>query len=391
MNIILLRNIKHFIKDCLGTICFTFFRLFKIKSNRIVFSNYWGLNGYTDSLKYIAEELLKQNSSIQIIWLLKNMNMELPETIIKVKYNTLKAFFYLSTASVWVDSQRKSVFMKKRKGQFYIQTWHGSLGFKQIELDCVNSYDNKKYYLKSRKHDTNMIDLFLSGNYWFNDTIRRAFNYKGEILTEGTPRNDILIKNNDTLLKKKIINSLGLSKYDKIILYAPTFRKDEKDMSPYLSDTKNFISLLNKQLNQNCCLLIRLHPRLFVLANTINYSDNVINVSKYSDIQELLLISDYLITDYSSCIFDFALQYKPGFIYATDLEAFKNDRNFYFNIESSPFPISRNENELINNIVNFDIQNYKKELDKFFKSVNLNETGNSSEKVAKIILKKINN
>ncbi len=389
MNIILLRNIKHFIKDCLGTICFTFFRLFKIKSNRIVFSNYWGLNGYTDSLKYIAEELLKQNSSIQIIWLLKNMNMELPETIKKVKYNTLKAFFYLSTASVWVDSQRKSVFMKKRKSQFYIQTWHGSIGFKKIELDCLNSYDNKKYYLKSRKHDTGLIDLFLSGNYWFNETIKRAFDYKGEILTEGTPRNDILVNNNDSSLKERIINSLGLSKYDKIILYAPTFRKDEKDMSPYLSNTEKFISELNKQFKQNCCLLIRLHPRMFILANKINYSENIINVSKYSDIQELLLISDYLITDYSSCIFDFALQYKPGLIYATDLEDFKNDRNFYFDIEDSPFPISRNESELITNLVNFDFSNYKTRLDEFFKSVKLNETGKASQKVAKIIMEKI--
>ena len=95
-----------------------------------------------------------------------------------------------------------------------------------------------------------------------------------------------------------------------------------------------------------------------------------------------------MVTDYSSCIFDFALQYKPGFIYATDLEEFRQDRNFYFDIENSPFPIAQTEDELISNIKSFDDKIYKMKLDEFFKSIGLKETGTASRKVAEIIIEK---
>ena len=388
--IFILRNIKHLIKDFIGTITYTFFCLFKINSKKIVFSNYWGHNGYTDSLKYISLELHKLDDSLELIWLAADNNLEFPSHIKKVKYNSFKGLFHLATSKVWVDNQRKPNFIHKRKGQYYIQTWHGSIGFKKIELDCLNSYDNKWYYLKSRKHDTAMIDLFLSGNNWFNQTIRRAFNYSKEILTLGTPRNDILITGPSKEHLDRISTQLGIAPSKKIMFYAPTFRKDETDMSHYLTDVDSFIKKLNQETNEEWVVAVRLHPRMLYLANTLNYSENVINASKYSDIQELLLISDILVTDYSSCIFDFALQYKPGFIYATDLEEFRNDRNFYFDIENSPFPIAKTEEELLSSIKNFNNDIYKNKLDDFFNSIELKETGTASRKVAEIIIEKTN-
>ena len=163
-----------------------------------------------------------------MIWLVDDLNLEFPSFIKKIKYNSLKGLFHLATSKVWIDNQRKSNFIYKRKRQFYIQTWHGSIGFKRIELDCLNSYNNKWYYLRSRKHDTSMIDLFLSGNTWFDQTIRRAFNYKKEILTLGTPRNDILVTGTSEENLKKIREKLGITTPKKIMFYAPTFRKDER-------------------------------------------------------------------------------------------------------------------------------------------------------------------
>ncbi|MCR4734993.1 MAG: CDP-glycerol glycerophosphotransferase family protein [Treponema sp.] len=386
--IFFIRNIKHLIKEFIGTIAYSFFCLFKINKKKIVFSNYWGHNGYTDSLKYIALELKKIDDSLEMIWLVADNNLEFPPFIKKIKYNSPKGLFHLATSKVWIDNQRKSNFIHKRKGQYYIQTWHGSLGFKKIELDCLDSYDNKWYYLRSRKHDTSMIDLFLSGNTWFDQTIRRAFNYKKEILTLGTPRNDILVTGTSKDNLEKIRGKLGITSQKKIMFYAPTFRKDETDMSHYLSHIDNFIQKLNSETNNEWIVAMRLHPRMLYLANNINYSENVINASKYSDIQELLLVSDILVTDYSSCIFDFAIQYKPGFIYATDLEEFRQDRNFYFDIENSPFPIAQTEEELISNIKTFDDKMYKMKLENFFNSIDLKETGTASRKVAEIIIEK---
>ena len=386
--IYLLRNIKHLIKDLIGTLVYSFFCLFKINSKKIVFSNYWGHNGYTDSLKYISLELRKLDNSLEMIWLVADNNLEFPSYIKKIKYNSFKGLFHLATSKVWVDNQRKSNFIHKRKGQYYIQTWHGSIGFKKIELDCLSSYDNKWYYLKSRKHDTAMIDLFLSGNKWFDQTIRRAFNYQKDILTVGTPRNDILVTETSKDTLDRIRTQLGITSNKKVMFYAPTFRKDETDMSHYLTNIDSFIEKLNKETNDEWIVAVRLHPRMLYLANTLNYSENVINASKYSDIQELLLVSDILVTDYSSCIFDFALQYKPGFIYATDLEEFRQDRNFYFDIENSPFPIAQTEDKLIAVIKTFDKEIYKKQLDNFFNTIELKETGTASKKVAEIIIEK---
>ncbi|MBO4533075.1 MAG: CDP-glycerol glycerophosphotransferase family protein [Treponema sp.] len=382
-------NIKHFLKDSLGTIAYSFMCLFKINPKKIVFSNYWGYNGYTDSLKYISLELKKLDSSLEMIWLVKNLDTEFPSYIKKIKFNSIKSFYHLATAKVWIDNQRKSYFVRKRKSQYYIQTWHGSIGFKRIELDCLDSYNNKRYYLKSRKHDTSMIDLFLSGNNWFDNTIRRAFDYKKEILTLGTPRNDILVSKNYDIDIQKIKTQIGIPINKKILFYAPTFRKDETDMSNYLSDIDNFRNKLSTEMKEDWIVLVRLHPRMMSLAKKIHYSENVINVSTYSDIQELLLLADILVTDYSSCIFDFALQYKPGFIFAKDLEDFRKDRNFYFDIENSPFLIAKTENELIYNIKNFNQSDYKTKLDNFFNSIGLKETGTASQRVAEIIKNKI--
>ena len=100
-----------------------------------------------------------------------------------------------------------------------------------------------------------------------------------------------------------------------------------------------------------------------------------------------MLISDALITDYSSLMFDYGYLNRPILIYAPDIEKYNDDRGFMFNLYDLPFSISKNNNSLCNNILNFNNKEYLQKLSNFYKKVGLCETGKSSKKVAEIIMK----
>ena len=114
------------------------FRLLPVKKGRIVAENFFG-KGYGDNPKYIYDELLI-NPELELVWLIKkNTDTEFPVGVNVVKRGTLKELYYLATAQVWIDNSRKHYGIRKRKGQMYIQTWHGGIALKKIEKDVENS------------------------------------------------------------------------------------------------------------------------------------------------------------------------------------------------------------------------------------------------------------
>ena len=116
-------------------ITFQFIAVLPIKKNKIVFDNFGG-RGYGCDPKYIAQELLKRKESLDLVWLTQNMETDLPKGIRPVKYGSLKAMYELATASIWIDNIKNAVRVPKKKKQFYIQTWHSSLGLKGNEQDA---------------------------------------------------------------------------------------------------------------------------------------------------------------------------------------------------------------------------------------------------------------
>ena len=132
--------------------------------------------------------------------------------------------------------------------------------------------------------------------------------------------------------------------------------------------------------------LVRLHPNFSRFSKMLNLPANVIDVTNYSDMQELLLVSDACITDYSSCIFEFSIDGKPGFIYAPDFDAFKQDRDVYYEITDTPFPVSTSLEGLNDSIIKFDENTYAARHKEFYSSfIRLYKCDNSAEKVADII------
>lgn len=101
--------------------------------------------------------------------------------------------------------------------------------------------------------------------------------------------------------------------------------------------------------------------------------------------QELIAITDIAVTDYSSWIYDFMLLRKPGFIFATDIDKYNTERGFCYPLETTPFPIARNNDELISNILDFSETVYLEKLEQFLQDKGCIEDGHASERVVELI------
>ena len=356
---------------------------FPIQRKKIVFQNFGG-KGYGDNPKYIAEEFIKQKLDYQLIWLVRDMSLEFPKEIKKVKYGSLRAYFELATAKIWIDNIRNGLRTKKKKKQFYIQTWHGSIPLKKIEKSAEDLLD--KRYVKKAKKDGKITNLMLSNSKWATELYQNDFWYSGPILEAGVPREDVLVGNVEAY-KKKVLDFFSIQNNPNIILYAPTFRQ-ERNMENFTFDYEAVVQELEKKLNDNYILLVRLHPNDVMLYKNIKETDKVKNASAYPDMQELLLASNILITDYSSTMFEFSILNKTVFLFARDLDAYlKTEREMYFNIVELPFPIAQNEEELFHNIREFDLKDYKARVDGLLDKLGYFPMGSSSQAVVEYIKK----
>lgn len=356
------------------------FQIFPIK-NKVMVVNHYG-NGYGDNAKYIVEKLLQKN--IEVIWVVKNKNIELPMGVKKVKIGTFRYFYEIFTSKIWIDNCRKPYFIKKRSVQYYIQTWHGAPALKRIEKDVEEALS--EIYVKNAKQDSKNIDVMISNSKWMTELYRSSFWYQGEILEIGSPRNDIFFEKKLNY-REKIDNRYG-SKDRMIVLYAPTFRKT-LTLKHYNLNYDVLSEIFKKKFNKEVIFFIRLHPNISNKSKEIENKDNVINVSDFEDLQELMYASDILITDYSSLMFDFSLQKKPCFLYADDLEEYKKDRDLYFDIEELPFSFSQTIEEFKDKIQMFDFEKYTEELKKFNLRIGTVEKGDASQKITDLILEKL--
>lgn len=377
-----------FIKRCFNAIIIRsvwfFFRLFPVKQKKITISSFYG-RGYGDNPKYIVEELIKKCPQLKIVWLVKDDKEKstLPIGVQACRANSIKSVYHLMTSKVWVDNCRKFFIMFKRRKQFYIQTWHG-FALKRIEKDAADKLSPD--YVKSSKRDSKNIDCIISCSKFMTGLYRNSFWYDGEILEVGAPRNDVLLKDNADI-REKVCALLDVDPNKRIVLYAPTFRAN-KAMDAYCIDYARLKNSCEKRFNEEFEIVVRLHPNIANKSKDMALDQQIVDASFYPDMQELMLASDIIISDYSSVMFDFALTYRPCFQFATDIDEYKNDRNFYFEPNKLPFSVSVNNEELEYNIVNFDEAVYREGLQKFFENVGMIMDGKASEKCADLIIEK---
>lgn len=361
-------------------------KLFRVKKNKIIFDNFNG-KGYGCNPKYIAEEIIRRNLPYDMVWLVNNLNEEMPQQIRKVKKGSIKAFYELSTAKIWIDNVRNSKTINKKPNQYYIQTWHGSVGIKAVEKDAEQFLS--KEYVNEAKKDGMITDLLLTNNLWQKEYMRKYFWYDGEIAAIGTPRCDIIYDTPNSV-KEKVYSSFNLKKDSRIVLYAPTFRSDN-NIDVYVFDYEKCCEILEKKFGGKYVMLIRLHPNISEYSNQIKYNKTVKNSTDYPDIQELISVSDVIITDYSSVGFEAALAYKPVFIYAPDLDKYvSSERKLLHSFNDIPFDVCKKEKEMYSSIKSFNQIIYKKKCDNFFTKIQVVHNPKSSKSVVDIIESKIN-
>lgn len=359
------------------------FRIFPI-DNQKVFCMYFDGKGLGDSPKYIVEELLTRKN-YHIIWALnKTTKNDLPINIDMVRIGSLNYFYHLATSKIIINSNRFPTYFIKRKRQYYVQTWHGSLMLKKIEFDVEDKLN--KEYVKMMHHDNKMIDAIISNSKFTTNLYRNTFKYNGKILEYGIPRNDVLI-NNQNELKKQVYNYFNLEKDTKILLYAPTFRENYEH-NPYDIDFKKIKKILEIKTKSKWSIIIKLHP-LVNRQDLIKKDFIYIDANNYSDIQELLCACDILITDYSSLMFDALIAKKITILYANDIDSYIDERGFYFELDKLPFPLTKNNNELINILNKYNENEILTSYKKFSETLEIYDDGKASIRVADLIEKQM--
>lgn len=344
-----------------------------IDNKKIIVDNFLG-RGYGDDPKFIVDELLKRNCDYKIIWVVNNTHKANVNGIKFVKYGSAKSLRHFCTAKLWISNVRNTYKPRRKKGQLYLQIWHGTNGVKKVEKQVESSLS--KDYINEAKKDGKDITHFLVDSKYQEEIYSKYFylNDKVEFLRFGSLRADYIIHNqNNSLIKDKICAKYSISKNSTFILYAPTFRDNHS--------TNGFILNFNKILDhinvERPIVLFRLHPNDRQNIKNVVFSERIINVFDYPNLQDLSLASNYIITDYSSTCYDGLLQKKPVLIYEKDIEEYAKQREISDIYYKMPFPKCKNEKELINlfnNFNNIEYQEKLKEYNKTFITYDLGET-----------------
>ena len=354
MNPLVKLNIIRFLRVTLKTLY-----IFPVKNNRILFSAYEG-RAYTCNPKYICQAILENNDK-EVIWCLNDSNL-LPEELkdIKtVKFLSLKHLYYLLTSKVIVSNLGIEPFIPKRKNQVFINTWHGGGAYKRVSSNLnVFSKAEKKYTAKLRDFRKKDTDYFISSSNAFSKVMIEDMHVSPEIMVPiGMPRNDILINHDHSLISKfrmEIAKEYKLPLDALWVLYAPTFRGTYRNQSHIENQIINdrVIECFRNRFGKEVFILNRAH--ISKDGSHMESGMKCRDLTKYQDMQELLLACDVLITDYSSSVWDFALTLKPGFLFVPDLKEYEQTIGFYTPFKDWPFPYAENIDELCNLIETYE-------------------------------------
>ena len=369
----------------------------KPKDNIILFESSNGRN-YTGNPRYVYEEILKQglDKEFKSVWVFMDPNsQELPGNAIKVKKSHFKFLYYSIVSTAWIFDSRHLYYLKKSKGTKYIQTWHGTpLKKLGLDMDYVNMSGNQdiEQYHEEFRQNSAVWQYLISQNSYSTEIFRRCFAFDGEMLEIGYPRNDILINDNNQENIDSIKSKFNVPKDKKVILYAPTWRDNEfYNSGEYKFATQMDFDAMKEALSDDYVLIVKYHYLVKDDVDWKQYDNFVIECDADWDIQELYLISDILITDYSSVMFDYAILRRPMIFFTYDLEFYKNSlRDFYFDMfEEVPGPIVEDTKSLIDEIRDLDNSEYElkygEKYDKFQNKYNEFDKGIACKTIIDII------
>lgn len=359
------------------------FKFFPIQHNKILF---FPFNGhYYCNLKYIDKKIQEEQLPVDRIWVSNNArDFSYPFDTKYVKKNSLAMYYHFYTSSVIIFNNSLPSWLYKRNGQTFIETWHGGGAYKKN--DAVFKNMKNKWKLMRAQKSWRRVDYIISSCRKFTKIFKNDTGTKATFLPIGMPRNDIFFDHSKMLKAAELVrNVYQIQPEFGIVLYAPTFRDNGMKMD---LDVNELLYSLQLRFKKKFILFVRSHPHLVEdIFDKAESQKRVIDVSNYVDMQELLAATNVLITDYSSCVWDFSFTKRPCFIYANDLSRYKKERNFHTPIEEWPFPLAEGNEELKNNILNFNEEVYNSKIKHHHSDLGSYEDGRASSKLCEIVMR----
>lgn len=364
------------------------------KEKLVIFESFHAKQ-YSDSPRAIYEYMKENHSDYRLLWSVdKSAEKMFDEFEVPyIRRFTFKWFLLFPRAKYWVNNVRLPGWMPKPVETVYVQTWHGT-PLKKLGIDIDEIHmpgTSTTTYKRNFVNESGKWDYLVSPNPYSTEIFKRAFHYKGKVIESGYPRNDVLTNHSENLISS-LKQKLGIPEEKKIMLYAPTWRDNEfyqkgKYKFEFQFDLENW----KKEYGSEWVLLSRMH---YLVAENFDFTAHegtVYDVSAYPDIRDLYLVSDLMITDYSSVFFDYAILNRPIVFFMYDLENYRDQlRGFYINIEEeTPGPIVQTEEELFQAINTLKESNVQ--LDSKFSAFKTKfsslEDGHATERVVKAFLK----
>lgn len=338
-------------------IIYFFIKLVPVK-RRITFISRQS-NQKSEDISLLEKEIKKEDKSIEVVILCKKLD--------KGFINKIKYFFYMFVQMYYLASSKVIVLdgycicasvLKKKKNTTIIQMWHALGAFKKFGLSIVGSEEGTTSKLSKIMKMHNNYDYIFTSSNLTRKYFKEAFGYDiSKIITMPLPRIDYL---RDSSHKKSIIKKIKKTypvlKKKKNILYVPTFRKNNED----IDKINNLINSVNYDKYN---LIIKYHP----LSKIKIKDDRVIFDKKFSSI-DMMIVSDYVITDYSAIVFEASILEKPLFFYCYDYDKYYKRRNFYINYkEEMPGVVATDSKEIITSIEKgkYDLEKVKEFKNKY--------------------------
>lgn len=335
-----------------------------LKKNRILFLSFAG-SQYSDSPKYVYEYMKDRFSDYEYVWAFNEPEKFkwLESENCRVIHAHGKEFIkYFTSSKVIVTNNAVNSYLPVRKNQVVLNTWHGGGVGKKVGFSANKPDPYNKYYFKAQNKKYKAY--ITSSKYLIKTFLKEGFHYNGEILRFGLPRNSILFGDHEPIVRK-VREHFGISESAKIIMYAPTFRGDFRNSSFITTgeqiDFERVMDSFRKKFGTDCVLFFRAH---YTMKQGL-VEGNFIDATDYPDMQELLCAADVLISDYSSCIHDMALMYKPVFLYVPDYREYEESPGFCLDIKKWPYPFTTDNGELNEAVLRFDEEKYKKRVKRF--------------------------
>lgn len=362
---------------------FNVFSVFKIRENKTVVMSYLGFNS-----KFIVDELSKDEKKTIIVFKTEDTKVEFEGknnvkiydlTKNKIVNNIILIFNMATSKYIFVDNYYGFLAsFKWKKGVKCVQLWHADGAIKKFGY---KDKSNEKRTPSAIKRFGDVYDKFTHitiGGEKMSKIFQEAFGVEEKrIIRTGIPRTDLFF---DQAEKNKIIDKLKkdypIIKEKKVILYAPTFRDNEFNVNEINLD----INLMKEKLKDEYILILKLHPLIKSEVGS-KYGEFVLDLSDYKNINDLLMIADILISDYSSVPFEFSLLNKPTLFYAYDLEEYKENRGIWGEYQELVGNLVVYNTEDLIKLITTDINSMENEIVEFNKKWNGYNDGNSTKKV----------